>query len=90
MRLRSVVFALPVLFIVCAGCPPQPADPNSAGLITAVAGITESGATTPESPAVAQAAETPTFIKGSLTDSSEYQMIHLGSGVAGEETVVQP
>ena len=88
MRLRSVVFALPALFIVCAGCTPQPADPNDAGLITAVAGITEAGATTPESPATAQAAEPPTFIKGSLSDGSDYQVVHLGSGAAGEDWVI--
>jgi hypothetical protein len=88
MRLRSVVFTLPVLLMVCAGCTPQPADPNSAGLITAVAGIAEAGATTPDSPATAQTAEAPTFIKGTLASTSDYQVIHLGGGVAGEDWVI--
>jgi hypothetical protein len=88
MRLRFTVLILPALFLLCAGCPPQATDPNDTSAITAVAGITETGATTPDSPTTAQVAEAPIFIEGSLTDSSEYQMIHLGNGLAGDDWAI--
>lgn len=88
MRLRTIALAYPALLMLYAGCTPQPAGQDDTNLLTAVAGITETGATTPESPATSATTDAPTSIRGTLASGSEYQVIQLGQGVGGEEWVI--
>jgi hypothetical protein len=89
MRLHiAICTVFLIMLATVGGCPPQSADQGDNGLITAVAGISDSE---PSTAAEQPATQTPvgsTTVSGSVSGQEDYRLIELGTARAGQEWTV--
>jgi hypothetical protein len=88
MRLyNGALLALGALAVV-GGCTPATPDPQDEGLITAVAGIVESGPALASASTGDDSSDAPTRFQGSLVSGDDYRLVELGPAAAGEQWTV--
>ncbi len=88
MRLYNVALLALGTLVVVGGCTPATPDPQDEGLITAVAGIVESGPALASPSAGGAGSGAPLRLQGRLDSDNDYQLIDLGPAAAGEQWTV--
>jgi len=86
MRLPWLWLALPATVVLLGGCPVATDDVAGDSLITAVAGITESGASNPDE--TTSKPPQSTAYAGSVAGSGDYRLIEIGAAAVGERWTV--